>query len=91
MAETVSVSVAVLIIALAGVFLARLIVKPIKLLWKILLNTAVGLALLLGCNYAANMLALPVSLPVSLFTILIVGFLGVPGIFLLICFQILIH
>ena len=66
---------------------AQVFMKPIKLLWKLLFNSAVGLILLLVVNYIAGYFSF--SLPINVITVLIAGFLGLPGIILLICFQLL--
>jgi inhibitor of the pro-sigma K processing machinery len=67
--------------------IAQVFMKPIKLLWKLLFNSAVGLILLLLANYIGGYLHF--SLPINIITVLIAGFLGLPGILLLVCFQLL--
>ncbi len=81
---------------LAGIFLlvviyigAQLVMKPIKLLFKLVVNSVIGIVLLLLVNYGGSFFGF--ELPVNIITILVVGFLGIPGILLLICFQILLH
>jgi len=66
---------------------AQVFMKPIKLLWKLLFNSAVGLILLLVVNYIGGYFHF--SLPINIITVLIAGFLGLPGILLLVCFQLL--
>jgi inhibitor of the pro-sigma K processing machinery len=66
---------------------AQVFMKPIKLLWKLLFNSAIGLILLLVVNYIAGYFSF--SLPINIITVLIAGFLGLPGILLLVCFQLL--
>ncbi len=80
---------------MAGLFLliviyigAKVIMKPIKLLWKVAINSVIGLVLLLLVNYGAAQFGF--VLPVNIITILVAGFLGIPGILLLICFQLLL-
>ena len=82
-------------LVMAGLFLliviyigAKVIMKPIKLLWKVAINSVIGLVLLLLVNYAAAQFGF--VLPVNIITILVAGFLGIPGILLLICFQLLL-
>jgi len=82
-------------LVLAGLFLlvviyigAKVVMKPVKLLWKVAINSVVGLVLLLLVNYAAAHFGF--VLPVNIITILVAGFLGIPGILLLICFQLLL-
>jgi inhibitor of the pro-sigma K processing machinery len=80
---------------LAGLFLlaviyigAKVIMKPFKLLWKVVINSVIGLVLLLLVNYGAAQFGF--LLPVNIITILVAGFLGIPGILMLICFQLLL-
>ncbi len=70
-------------------FLGEVAAKPIKLLWKILLNSALGLLLLGLFNYTAGVMGW-LSLPINLMTVLIAGFLGVPGMILLLVFRLLL-
>jgi inhibitor of the pro-sigma K processing machinery len=83
-------------LVMAGLFLlvviyigAQVIMKPIKLLWKVLINSVIGLILLLLVNYGAARFGF--ILPINIITILVAGFLGIPGILLLICFQMLLQ
>jgi inhibitor of the pro-sigma K processing machinery len=85
---SVNVAVAVLLLLLIIILLVQLILKPVKLLWKIIFNSLIGLGLLMLFNYAAGFIGF--SLPINIITILIAGFLGVPGIILLLCFYILL-
>ncbi len=82
-------------LVLAGLFLllvvyigARVIMQPVKLLWKLVINSLVGLILLILVNYISNPFGF--ELDVNIFTVLIAGFLGIPGLILLICFQLLL-
>lgn len=85
---SINVVVAILFLMMIAIILIQLILKPIKLLWKLLFNSFIGLGLLILFNYAAGFLAF--SLPINFITVLIAGFLGLPGIILLICFGILL-
>jgi len=85
---SINVVVAILFLMLIAIVLIQLVLKPIKLLWKLLFNSCMGLALLMLFNYAAGFFAF--GLPINFITILIAGFLGLPGIILLICFNILL-
>ena len=82
-------------LVMAGLFLlviifiiAQIIMKPIKLVWKLVINSIIGLVLLMLTNYIGAYFNF--SLPLNILTVLISGFLGIPGIFLLICFQLLL-
>ena len=84
--EIVNVIMAALFLLVILYLVAQVFMKPIKLLWKLLFNSAVGLILLLVVNYIAGYFSF--SLPINVITVLIAGFLGLPGIILLICCDI---
>ncbi|HOB11844.1 MAG TPA: pro-sigmaK processing inhibitor BofA family protein [Syntrophomonadaceae bacterium] len=85
--EVVNVIMAALFLLVILYLVAQVFMKPIKLLWKLLFNSAVGLILLLVVNYIGGYFHF--SLPINIITVLIAGFLGLPGILLLVCFQLL--
>jgi inhibitor of the pro-sigma K processing machinery len=85
--NTANIIMAVLFFLVILYILAQVVVKPIKLLWKLLLNSAVGIVLLMLTNYIGSYFDF--SIPINLITVLITGFLGVPGILLIICFKLL--
>jgi len=85
--EVVNVIMAALFLLVILYLIAQVFMKPIKLLWKLLFNSAVGLILLLVVNYIGGYFDF--SLPINIITVLIAGFLGLPGILLLVCFQLL--
>ena len=81
---------------LAGIFLlvviyigAQLVMKPLKLISKLIINSLIGMLLLLITNYGGSFFGF--ELPLNVITILVAGFLGIPGILLLVCFQFLLH
>ncbi len=83
-------------LVVAGLFLlviiyigAQVVLKPVKILWKLIMNSIIGLILLLLVNYGGA--HFDFLLPINIITILVAGFLGIPGILLLICFQLLLH
>jgi len=83
-------------LTLAGIFLlvviyigAQLIMKPLKLISKLLINSVIGILLLLLVNYGGSFFGF--ELPINIITILVAGFLGIPGILLLVSFQLLLH
>ncbi|MEN6347925.1 MAG: pro-sigmaK processing inhibitor BofA family protein [Syntrophomonas sp.] len=78
----------VLVLLLVIYFASQIFLKPIKLLWKLLLNSVLGLILLVAVNFIGGYFSF--VLPINVVTVLISGFLGIPGILMLICFQILI-
>lgn len=85
---TANVVMAALFLGVIIFIIAQLIMKPIKLVWKLLLNSVIGLVLLMLANYAGAYFDF--ALPINIITVLIAGFLGIPGILLLICFQLLL-
>ncbi|MGI6452676.1 MAG: pro-sigmaK processing inhibitor BofA family protein [Syntrophomonadaceae bacterium] len=86
--EIVNLIIAILFLLVIIYIIAQVLIKPIKLLWKLVINSLIGLAFLLLVNYLGSYFSF--DLPINLFTILIAGFLGFPGILLLICFQFLL-
>lgn len=85
---SINVAIAAIIVLLILYFVFKAFMKPIRLLWKLLLNSVVGLALLMIFNYAASNFAL--LIPINVITVLIAGFLGIPGVLLLLAFQLLL-
>ncbi|MDD2620210.1 MAG: pro-sigmaK processing inhibitor BofA family protein [Syntrophomonadaceae bacterium] len=86
--ETVNIIIAALILLVILYIIVQVFLKPVKLIWKLLTNSLIGIVLLLLSNYIGAYFAF--EIPINIITVLIAGFLGVPGIILLACFQILI-
>lgn len=86
--ESLSLIIAAVFLLFVIYIIAQVAIKPIKLLWKLLLNSAIGLALLLLTNYFGAFI--DINIPINILTVLIAGFLGIPGVVLLICFSFLI-
>lgn len=85
--EMLNVIIAAFFLLVILYIVAQVFIKPVKLLWKLLINSAVGLILLLLVNYVGAFFDF--SLPVNVISVLIAGFLGIPGALLLICLQLL--
>lgn len=85
---TANLVMAILFLLVIVFIIAQLIMKPLKLVWKLVINSIVGLVLLMLTNFIGAYFDF--SLPLNVLTVLIAGFLGVPGILLLICFQLLL-
>ncbi len=85
---TINIVIAALFLLVIIFIVAQVIMKPIKLLWKLIINSAIGLVLLLLVNYGAAYFGF--ALPINIITVLVAGFLGIPGILLLVCFQLLL-
>lgn len=74
-----------LVIAIAVfLILFRVFSWPIKLIWKLILNGGIGLALLLIFNFLG--VYFKVSMPINWVSVLITGFFGVPGLIFLYVF-----
>jgi len=86
--DMINVGLAAVILLVVIVLLVQMIMKPVKLVWKLLFNSALGLVLLMLVNYGGAFLNF--ALPINIITVLVAGFLGIPGILLLICFQLLL-
>ena len=84
----INVAIAGILVLVILYFVFKVIMKPIQLLWKLVLNSAVGLVLLMIFNYAASYFSC--FIPINIITVLIAGFLGIPGVLLLLAFQLLI-
>lgn len=61
---------------------------PLKLLYKIIINSVLGILALIGINFIISPLGLSVG--VNLLTIAIIGVLGIPGFICLYLMQILL-
>lgn len=67
--------------------LAKFFVLPLKILTKLLINGIIGGVILVVLNYFGDYVGL--NIPINLFSALTAGFLGLPGIVLLIALQML--
>lgn len=70
-----------LIPALLTLLLVRLLCTPIRLIFKLLLNSGCGMLCLLLLNTVSGFTG--IYFPINAVTVLISGFLGLPGIALL--------
>ncbi len=86
--EFVNVIMAAFFLLVILFIVAQVFLKPLKLLWKILFNSALGLILLLVVNYLGAFFGFKIG--INIITVLIAGFLGIPGLILLVCFQLLL-
>lgn len=76
-----------LLLALAAAaLLIRVVLSPIRLVWKILLNAAFGFLFLWLLNLTSGITG--VLFPMNIITTATAGFLGIPGITLLALVQI---
>jgi inhibitor of the pro-sigma K processing machinery len=79
--------VAAAFILLLVIITARILVKPLRLLVKIIFNSFIGLLMLLVFNFIGGLIGF--TIPVNIVTVLLAGFLGIPGLILLIVVQII--
>jgi len=79
--------VTLLIPALMGIVLVRLLLLPVKFLWKLSIYSGCGFL----CLWLLNTLApfSGIAFPINAVTVLVAGFLGLPGIGLLAILAIL--
>ena len=77
--------VTLLIPALVALVLVRLLLMPMKLIFKLLLNTGCGFVCLFLLNLLSGFTGIVFEL--NFITAAIVGFLGLPGIVLLLVVQ----
>ena len=83
-----SVIVIIAAIVLAVILVLRLLAKPIKFVFKMLINTVLGFILLWLINFFGG--GIGIWLDLSLLNALIVGVLGIPGVLLLLAIRYLI-
>ena len=86
--ETVNIVIGALFLAVILLILAQVLLQPMRLIWKLLLNSAIGLVLLMVFNFFGGYFDF--SIPVNIITVLVAGFLGVPGLILLACFRLIV-
>lgn len=74
------------LLAIAGLFiLGRVLTWPFKFLFKLLINAVLGIVLLVITNILGSSFGVEIGLNVV--TVLIAGFLGVPGVLFLLIFK----
>ena len=79
--------VTLLIPAVLAVILVRLLLMPLRLVFKLLLHSGCGFVCLWLLNTVSGFTG--VYLPVNAITVLIAGFLGIPGIGLIALLEVL--
>lgn len=86
--ETLNVVMAAVFLLIIIYIIAQVVLKPVKILWKLLINSVLGLFLLIVTNYIGAFFSFKIA--INILTVLIAGFLGIPGVLLLVCFQMLL-
>ena len=79
---------ALILPVLIGIFVIKLLFSQAKLIWKIAVNSISGFICLWLLNLASGLTG--IVFEINFVTALVVGFLGIPGILLLLVFQYLI-
>ena len=80
--------VLLLIPALLLIFLLRLLLLPMKMFFKLLLHSGFGFLCLWVLNTASGFTGF--YLPINAVTVLIAGFLGIPGLGLIALLEVLV-
>ena len=75
-------------IVLAVIVVLRVLARPIRFIFKMLINTALGFVLLWLINSVGA--GIGISLDLSLLNALVVGVLGIPGVLLLLAIRYLL-
>lgn len=69
-------------VVVAGYVLFRILAAPVKLIFKLLINAAVGFLLLFLANFVGGFFNF--IIPVNLITCVVAGVFGVPGVIFLV-------
>ena len=83
-----SVIVIIAAIVMGVIVVLRLLAKPIRFIFKLLINTALGFVLLWLINFFGG--GIGIALELSLLNAVIVGLLGIPGVLLLLAIHFLL-
>ena len=78
--------IGLIIIVFVLIIFFKIIKKPIRLIFKLLLNTLLGFVVLIVFNLLGSVFGF--AIPISLISALVVGILGLPGLIILILIQI---
>ena len=78
---------ALIVPVLIAIFVIKLLLSQVKLVWKIAVNSLSGFICLWLLNLASGLTG--IVFEINFITTLVVGFLGIPGILLLLVFQFL--
>ena len=78
---------ALIVPVLIAIFVIKLLFSQVKLIWKLAVNSLSGFVCLWLLNLASGLTG--IVFEINFITALVVGFLGIPGILLLLVFQFL--
>ena len=76
---------ALIVPVLIAIFVIKLLLSQVKLIWKLAVNSISGFICLWLLNLASGLTG--IVFEINFITALVVGFLGIPGILLLLVFQ----
>jgi inhibitor of the pro-sigma K processing machinery len=68
-------------------FIGRLFLVPLKIILKLIYNCLLGAILLMAVNFIGRTIGF--SIPLNIFSAALVGFLGIPGMLLLVALKLL--
>lgn len=86
--ETFSSLLLLAAVVVGVIFLIKLLSTPLRWIFKLLLNAVMGFVMLFVVNFFGGFLG--IELGMNLINALVAGFLGVPGIILLIALKFLL-
>ena len=78
---------ALIVPVLIAIFVIKLLLSQVKLIWKLAVNSISGFICLWLLNLASGLTG--IVFEINFITALVVGFLGIPGIALMLVFQFL--
>ena len=78
---------ALIVPVLIAIFVIKLLLSQVKLIWKLAVNSISGFICLWLLNLASGLTG--IVFEINFITALVVGFLGIPGFLLLLVFQFL--
>lgn len=85
--ETISLLLLMAALVISAVVVLKILAAPLKLIVKILLNALSGFLLLILTNLISGFFDF--ALPINFLNCLISGVFGIPGVILLVVFQLL--
>lgn len=85
--ETLSGILLIAALVVGAVLILKILTKPIRWIFKLLINAAFGFVLLFLVNFFGDPVGIYIN--VNFISSLVAGFLGVPGVILLVVLQFL--
>ena len=85
--ETLSGILLIAALIVGAVLILKILTKPIRWIFKLLINAAFGFVLLFLVNFFGDPVVIYIS--VNFISAVVAGFLGVPGVILLVLLQFL--